>query len=65
MAHEEMEKEGKGRNQPPPPGASYSSPASLGGLRAADGGTREDKDSEAQRVRVQRVSISSHDRSAF
>jgi hypothetical protein len=47
------------------PRDSYSSLASSGGLRAADGGTREDKDSEAQRVWVQRVSISSHDRSTL
>jgi hypothetical protein len=37
----------------------YSSLAPSGGLQAADGGTLDDRDSEAQRVRAQRASISS------
>jgi hypothetical protein len=43
----------------------YSSSAPSGGLRVADGGTLDDKDSEARRVQAQRVSISSFIRSAL
>jgi hypothetical protein len=41
------------------------SPASPGGLRAANGGTRDDREFEAQWVQAQRVSISLLDRSAL
>jgi hypothetical protein len=43
----------------------YSSPAPSGGLRVADEGTRDDRDSQALQDQVQRVSISSLDRSAL
>jgi hypothetical protein len=43
----------------------YSSLAPSGGLQAADGGTHDNKDSEAQWVRVQRTSISSLIRSVL
>jgi hypothetical protein len=58
-------KKDRGKAAISPPRASYSSLAMSGGLRAADGGTHEDKGFEARRVRVQRVSILSHDRSAL
>jgi hypothetical protein len=68
MAHRKREKQKKKKRKERKRRRSYhrySSPTQSGGRQATDGGTLDDSNSKAQRVRVQRFSISSFIRSTL